>query len=489
MSTNQTDMVSLIAARAFRLCDQKRFADFSGDRNPMHLSELAARRTMAGTPAVHGMHQVLWALENSESLIPEGTVIRRICVRFPQFLPIEETSELEVVHRGPEALRLKIAADGLARSTLTLHFGQGRYPARSLQEPDQRERAPERCTELGIEQLTGLSGDLPVRVSEEGAQLFFPTAMKMIGGYRVHAIAALSRLVGMVCPGLHSIFSSLDIRLNDEADPNLHYEVISADKRFSLLRVRVKGGGIEGQIEAFVRTPPVSQLAVRGFQEFIQPGEFAGSDALVIGASRGLGEFVAKAIGAGGGNVIATYKSGKLECEQLVHQIRSVGRGRCEMMQYDTCKPAAGQLAALPFKPTSMYYFATPKIMGRTSELYDAKRFLEFEGVYVRGFFDLCSQLRKLGALELSVFYPSSAAVQSRPRDMTTYAMAKAAGEVLCDELSRSWPECRLIVRRLPRLPTDQTSTLLSVETSSIQEVMLPIVREVERRASSTTVS
>jgi len=97
--------------------------------------------------------------------------------------------------------------------------------------------------------------------------------------------------------------------------------------------------------------------------------------------------------------------------------------------------------------------------------------------------------LRKLGALELSVFYPSSAAVQSRPRDMTTYAMAKAAGEVLCDELSRSWPECRLIVRRLPRLPTDQTSTLLSVETSSIQEVMLPIVREVERRASSTTVS
>jgi acyl dehydratase len=51
------------AQAIFHMEDQTRFAEFSGDFNPMHLSIAASRRTPAGAPAVHGMHQVLWALE------------------------------------------------------------------------------------------------------------------------------------------------------------------------------------------------------------------------------------------------------------------------------------------------------------------------------------------------------------------------------------------------------------------------------------------
>ena len=49
--------------RTFERADQEAFAAFSGDRNPIHLDALAARRTIAGAPIVHGIHGLLWALD------------------------------------------------------------------------------------------------------------------------------------------------------------------------------------------------------------------------------------------------------------------------------------------------------------------------------------------------------------------------------------------------------------------------------------------
>ena len=53
----------MLTSRTFTEADQMRFADVSGDRNPMHLDALKARRTQAGVPVVHGVHLLLWALD------------------------------------------------------------------------------------------------------------------------------------------------------------------------------------------------------------------------------------------------------------------------------------------------------------------------------------------------------------------------------------------------------------------------------------------
>ena len=52
---------------------QERFAALSGDRNPMHMDAVAARRTQAGLPVVHGIHTLLWALDSiaGQGLIEE----------------------------------------------------------------------------------------------------------------------------------------------------------------------------------------------------------------------------------------------------------------------------------------------------------------------------------------------------------------------------------------------------------------------------------
>lgn len=49
--------------RAFSEADQRAFAALSGDANPLHVDAAVARRTVFGHCVVHGVHQVLWALE------------------------------------------------------------------------------------------------------------------------------------------------------------------------------------------------------------------------------------------------------------------------------------------------------------------------------------------------------------------------------------------------------------------------------------------
>ena len=74
------------------------------------------------------------------------------------------------------------------------------------------------------------------------------------------------------------------------------------------------------------------------------------------------------------------------------------------------------------------------------------------------------------------VFLPSTVFIDERPRGMTEYAMAKAAGEILCADLSRAHRRLVITAPRLPRILTDQTATVPPVPTADPVEVMLPLL-------------
>ena len=57
--------------------------------------------------------------------------------------------------------------------------------------------------------------------------------------------------------------------------------------------------------------------------KIVGPTEFAGSTALIVGGSRGLGALTAKILAAGGGKVIITYATGRADAEDLTEEIRS----------------------------------------------------------------------------------------------------------------------------------------------------------------------
>lgn len=472
-----------LSRRSFTQEDQARFAEFSGDYNPMHLDNLAARRTQAGQIVVHGMHQVLWAFDDLAPTL-QNQRVTRVHARFPQFLFLNELAELTQLEQSGSLLRLSIGAAGTATVNLVLTLAPGR-PEQDTPESVQGcvNADVSVCREhTDLLRLNSVAGTVRSAGGARDALALFPRACSLVGATRIAAIAGLSRLVGMVVPGLHSIFSAIHLTMTDDCrSEEIAYEVRRVDRRFSFLQQHVRGSGIEGVVEAFLRNPPAKQDSVIQISDLVCAGEFSGRRALVIGGSRGLGEFVAKAIAAGGGEVIATYSVGKEDCERVAAAIRAAG-GVCSVMRYDALRSPQGQLPADGLDVTSMYYFATGRIYARPGALYDTLRFDEFRRIYIDGFYALCEALRSANR-PLSVLYPSSVFVEERPIEMTVYAMAKAAGEILCQDMQRLWPELHILAERLPRQKTDQTGSIMSAEAfPSTAEVMLPLIRRMEHK-------
>jgi hypothetical protein len=88
----------------------------------------------------------------------------------------------------------------------------------------------------------------------------------------------------------------------------------------------------------------------------------------------------------------------------------------------------------------------------------------------------------------IKVYLPSTVAISERPLGMTEYTMAKASAEVLAADLNRSLQNVTIVSSRLPRLPTDQTASILQVPPQSVLEVLLPIVRGMKSAATATAV-
>lgn len=470
-----------LAQRSFSYTDQKRFASASGDYNPIHVDALQARRTQAGAPVVHGINLLLWALDSLAAAQPNLPPLRGFRSQFNKFVYLDEIVDIVLTQQQTTGAQLSISVDGTPRSMASIDFGDAGqdcpvWPTSSL------ETIPFSSVPLNLnfEQMYGCSGRFPFRMTSEDAAALFPAATKWLSARRIAALAASTYLVGMVCPGLHSIYSGLKVSVCAESDPraSLAFRVIKTGLRFQSIELEIAGGGLIGTVKSFVRTPPVEQATMESLAGVVGPGDFGGSVALIVGGSRGLGELTAKLIATGGGHVLITWKTGKDDAERVAQDIRSAG-GTCETLVYDARKPAAEQLALLTDAPTHAYYFATPAIFRVQSEMFYQERLKEFLTIYVDGFWQLSQALRACQP-RLSVFYPSSVFVTERPQGMTEYTMAKAAGEVLCADMNVSLAPLHVTNSRLPRLPTDQTASISTAKMTNPVETMLPIIREVQ---------
>lgn len=478
-------MENRLAQRQFLEADQVAFAKLSGDCNPMHMDKVAARRTQAGAPVVHGIHMLLWSLD---SLAASGLLkapFTGLKVRFDKMVYVGDTVAAVVTRKSDDDIWLELQVHGVATAIIVASFGTPR-PAAAVPEGDAPALLPEAPLELTLEDAEGRSGRVGFAASTEQAAEAFPAIAAVMGTGWVRAVLATTTLVGMICPGLHSIFGGLTLTSPSAAAGGeaLAFRVSKTHARFRVVRMDIAAPGLAGSIESFVRHPPTAQQSMQDLASLVAPDAFAGSTALVVGGSRGLGELTAKLLAAAGAHVIATYVVGSAEAERVAAEIRAWG-GRCDVIAYDVTKPAADQLKALTAAPTHLYYFATPGIFRSKAALYVPARFDEFRTYYVDAFYDLFMTLREGAPDGLAAFYPSSIAVEDRPADMTEYSMAKAAGEVLCADIQSFVPGARIVINRLPRLPTDQTATLLPTESADPAAVMLPIIQEVQKPASA----
>jgi acyl dehydratase len=466
-----------MTSRHFDTAAQMSFATLSGDYNPMHVDPHLARRLQTGGVVVHGVHAVLWALDTAlrDGIVAGG--IRAIGCRFGKFILVGSDVKLRLQRADEQGALLQLETDGLITTTINVKFGaRETAPAATAAgvplpaEPEERD----------VPEMAGLSRSFIPHSPLGQYMVAFPALAEAIGAERIAGLTLLSSIVGMAVPGLHSIFDSLDIALVDQpGSAVLGFRVDAADQRFRQVRMKIDGCGLRGGITTFVRRPMPEQPSVVALAEHVKPGEFSGSRALIVGGSRGLGALTAKLIAAGGGEVIVTYAQGQDDAAAVASEIDAFAKRKaCETLRFDVLADTAGELAGRVGSVSQIYYFATTKIFRQKPGLYVPAVFEEFAQVYVHAFRACCQAFLGTGAL--SVFYPSSTALDKRSNDMTEYSMAKAAGEVLCADLDRYVPNLHVIWRRLPRMLTDQTATVALAKSEDSLTVMLPIIRDVQ---------
>jgi acyl dehydratase/NAD(P)-dependent dehydrogenase (short-subunit alcohol dehydrogenase family) len=479
-----------LASRTFTFDDQVKFASLSGDFNPIHLDPITARKTQAGTVIVHGIHTILWALDKLAELGAVTGHIVSLNVQFRNFIPVGKQVELRLLSRDAKSARLELCLGKL--TTVTLVVGTGTPKGTTgIDPPDAAPRTRETVKPanfIRIKEMAKLSGWMDTLDRIKEIERHFPYASSAIGGYRVAAIALLSTLVGMICPGLHSLFGGFAVELVGDShnQDGIRFKVSATDERFRMVRMSVSGAGICGLVQAFLRWPPIAQASLTEIMRIVGPTEFAGSVALIIGGSRGLGALTAKILAAGGGRVILTYATGRADAAELTEEIRNqTASDVCQVLQYNVHEDAATQLRNINAGVTHLYYFATSNIARQKESPFVTSLFDEFVGMYVKGFYDCCHHLSEHGSGALTAFYPSSIFLENNPPDMTEYCMAKMAGELLCANMNRAGGRVHIVVSRLPRLLTDQTATVLPVGAEDALKVMLPEVRKVQSSRSA----
>jgi NAD(P)-dependent dehydrogenase (short-subunit alcohol dehydrogenase family) len=477
-------IVSRIASRRFSVEDQLWFASQSGDWNPVHVDAIEARRTVAGELVVHGTHALIWALD--AHLATGGGVPAAVNATFFKPSPVDADITLErtVDTDGTVWLEATRGGDVLFSG----HIVPGPVPVSGSQALAPRNRPRQTPRVLSFDEVKDAAGVSPIEADADALSRIFPRACNILEQRRVAALMTLSQIVGMECPGLHSLLSGVDVRFDvSDPSPAIEWRVTRHRLAAAPIRIAVSGGGLAGTVAALVRPAPVEQLTAAEMKARVTAGEFAGQHALVIGGSRGLGEVVAKAVAAGGGKVTLTYHAGEADARRVAADIESIGR-TCGVEHFDaTSADAAARERLVTAGATHLYYFATPRIGAGRAGRFDSELWARFHAAYVDGFAHLVFAAADFNK-KLRVFYPSSVFVNEVPSSQMEYVAAKAAGEMICRLVARQYPNIGILASRLPRMTTDQTVSLLGAPPRSAVGVMLTVIRRLHHLANGLTI-
>jgi len=463
--------------------ESRDFARTSGDFNPLHLNQVAARRTRFGQTLIHGVCGTMKALDLLLQQESTDVALLEIKVRYSK--PVSQDRELIVFGETMGArTRLELFAEGSRCQIIELEFAQTSAEVHHDEPvfticPD----AAGSCVELAIEACTGLSGAVDLLWDNDIMHALFPSAARYLPIRQLATLLASTQIVGMRCPGLHSIFAQLDMRFctvtDSRSTSQLEYTVLSVDERIDRVELGVNNAFAKGTIEAFFRPPPTRQADFTQIAQRVSSHEFSKQNALVVGASRGLGEVITKVLAAGGANVMMTFAAGRDDAARVSAEIGKDGTapGVCfyDVLEGSLC----AEMAEFCSSVTHIYYLASPLIAKGDSNKWDQSLFSRYSAFYIEGLANLLQHVQARGPRNrrLHLFIPSSVFLDTNIKGFEEYIAAKTAAEayVRCfQNAHRNW---HVVAPRLPRLHTDQTSGIKDTNEQNTLDVMIQQLR------------
>jgi len=463
-------------SRTFGDEDQRWFASVSGDVNPIHVDAKWAAAHFPGALVVHGQHVLLWALDELARARP-GMPLASVQATYVKPVVVGDRVEASL---SQDHKLVHIKVHGEIAVAARVEFGGSAVPAEPRFEGG---GVPTSARARRVTELAGLSGTVTLPPAARSLTTRFAALTRAIGGDRVIGLAAISALVGMDCPGLHSMLSKIVVRTEAAAGGDgLAFQVRKFHEPMSLAEIDVTGMGISGTVSAFTAREPTPATSDEALRAMVSPTEFRRQRPLVVGATSGLGYATARLLAAGGADPVLTWHVSP--ADEVVRAVRALG-ARGTAVQLNAASPSQGlaEIAASGWDGAQLYYFATPRIFRRRIEPYQKQDFRDFVSVFVDGFYEVVRTFASRS--RLTVFYPSSTAIDDSSADLLEYALAKTLGEQLCVRMEKKMPHLKIVVARLPRTATRQTDTFLKVRSETPEAIMLPLIRAVQAHGNA----
>ena len=248
-----------MAERAFTSDDQLAFAKLSGDHNPLHVDPVIARRLLFGRQVVHGLHALLWGADECLKTRTQGLELLTVKATFQAGIGVGQSVNCICIDQNEHQTEIRLEIDKAPAMWIQIAWSPSRQHRTDTVLGAFHE--PGKCRERSFEEAAGASGSVPMYLDRELAATLFPNLMRLVPPMQLAALLATTRLVGMECPGLHSIFSGLDLAFfsDDDGVPKLNYHVADGNRRLALLSMDVDAPGMRGRIKTFYRPTPQGQ--------------------------------------------------------------------------------------------------------------------------------------------------------------------------------------------------------------------------------------
>lgn len=425
--------------------DQEIFCQLSNDCNPIHLNLDYVSKTVYCKPIVYGVLGILKAFEKKIVPAINSNLFKFIKVRFDKYINIDTLVDvyyydgyIKICTDGELCTYIEYELDDTISATFDLTDNLN-----ILEEP--------------------LSNDEPVdkynhHMSVNNALLkkHYPILYNYYNNRQIWQIINTSTFVGMITPGMYSIFNSLEIiddRTTEHNCDDLFFCLNNFDKEYKICNYDFYGKYTCGKITSIYRNKPVIQKRLKNIE---RSDIFKDENVLVIGGSRGLGEVISKLFHANGAKVTLTYCNSHKEAEKIQNESNQEIR-ICKynaIQDYDKINELTKYECF-----TKIFYMATPSVTNQSS--FNLERFLNYVEYYCIGFKNLLENIN-MKTLK-HVYYPSTVFLDKENTKYREYTLAKKIGEHIVDAYRERFPYIRFEWVRLSPMKTDLTNGLINL--------------------------
>lgn len=462
----------------------RRFADASGDRNPLHVDEAYARATPYGRCIAQGALVTAASVGVADAGMLEH--VRALHIQFKQPVFPDEAYTVSLVDSTRDTAQVEVAGGGRVAATIAITADPDdaplpevaeRGPARTLHSPRRHTLEELAAADPSLEEPYGCDlAALRALAGELGAEHVPPSVLLWL--------AAASYTVGMLVPGEDAVFVGARIaRSTATRSGILSGSITAVDDRTGLVNVGMtveeEDASAAMTLHAFLRSrvPPPDRGSI---ERYLPPSDaLAGQNILVVGGSRGVGATLSGAYATQGATVWVGFSRSREHAERLRSEF---GAQRIRLLQFDAedadqAREAFATLRADAGVADGVVFCAAPPL--HDAALHPAASSSTLRFVHTSLALTLVPLAETLRALSPDgwLVFLSSSAVDNPPEGWPHYAIAKAALEgaaAYCVRHTRA----RVLVARAPKMWTDSTNTPLARLTAAPKEqVAAAIVR------------